>query len=166
MFLVSPLLLTCGFVEKPLSFLYGFCLGLICGVDSLDHCVRSYDVVLGRDSNRFILYFVLRNPFKTPSISRFLICDLIFCLFGFTLHQRTSYTRKLSIKSEIVQGIFVCPALSPVCVALSYPREPFGLIFGVLARREFLVVHIHSLWPFLRPCNITLRIIDGLRETT
>jgi hypothetical protein len=40
-------------------------------------------------------------------------------LFGFNLHQRTSYTpRQLFVKFEIVLGIFACPALSPVCVAL------------------------------------------------
>jgi hypothetical protein len=85
----------------------------------LDHCVRSYDAVLGRDPSRFLLEFVLRKPHQNPSFSRFLICDLISCLLGFKLHQRMSYTpRKLSVKFKFVLGIFACPALSDLTLAL------------------------------------------------
>jgi hypothetical protein len=44
-----------------------FYLGLICGeVGSLYHYVRSYNVVLSRDPNRFLFKFVLRKPQQNP----------------------------------------------------------------------------------------------------
>jgi hypothetical protein len=40
---------------------------LICGeVGSLDHYVRSYNAVLGRDLSSFLFEFVLRKPQQNP----------------------------------------------------------------------------------------------------
>jgi hypothetical protein len=50
----------------------------------LDHYVRSYNAVLGRDPSRFLFCVCFE---KTPSFTGFLTCDLISCLFGFILHQ-------------------------------------------------------------------------------
>jgi hypothetical protein len=76
--LVSPFPFSCGFVENHSeSFWYGFYLGLICGeVGSLDHCVRSYDAVLGRDLSRFLFEFVFRKPQQNPITLK--ISDLWF----------------------------------------------------------------------------------------
>jgi hypothetical protein len=60
-------------------------------VGSLDHCVLSYDVVLGLDPSRFLFEFVLRKtPQQNPSLLGFLMCDLIYVLFGFIVYQNTS----------------------------------------------------------------------------
>jgi amino acid transporter len=65
----------------------------------------------------------LRKLQQKLSLSGFLICYLISCLFGFRFHQRTSSTpRKLYVKFDIILGIFACLALALVCVAL-----PLGL---------------------------------------
>jgi hypothetical protein len=122
-FLVSPFPFSYGFVDKLWVHVTRVLLEFDLGRDTLwitaYAVTEQFLVVIWVDSR---LSSFWKNPIKTPSFSGFPICDLIFCLFGFILHQRTSYTlHKLSVKSEIVLGIFLCPTLLPVCEALSYP---------------------------------------------
>jgi hypothetical protein len=69
------------------SFWYGFYLELICGeVGSLDHCIHSYDAVLGRDPSKFLSDFVLRKPHHSRDF---------WCVVWFLVCSGSYFTREL-----------------------------------------------------------------------
>jgi hypothetical protein len=62
--------------------------GLICGeLHFSDHCIHPIVVDFGRGLRKTQFELVLENPIKTSTKMGFLICALVFVLFGFILHQ-------------------------------------------------------------------------------